>query len=98
MTRRRVSVHLALAFDARCVVGHLARAVAGLAPVVTAGTHLIREEYARRVSTSGLQPSVSLVSSGRHIPIGIRSNKSQALLPALASPRVLQIVGWLSDE
>jgi hypothetical protein len=42
------------------------------------GTHLAREDCARRVSISGLQPSASSVAAGRRTPIGTRSERRPA--------------------
>ena len=59
-------------------VGRPARTTAGLVPVATSGTRSIREECARRASTTGLRHSAFIVPAGRHIPIGMRSHEIQS--------------------
>jgi hypothetical protein len=70
--KKKASVRPALAFGARSVVGRPARTTAGLARAAMSGTRSTREESARRASTRGLQPSVSLAPAGRRTPTGIR--------------------------
>ena len=56
--------------------GPPAKTTAGLAPAATHGTPSIPEEFARSVSTSGLQPSASRVSGGRRIRSGMQSDEA----------------------
>ena len=72
LIKRRTSARPVLASDAPSAVGRPPRTTAGLVAVGIRGTRSIREEYAPRASTSGLEHSASLVTAGRHIPIGMR--------------------------
>ena len=76
LIKRKASTRPAHAFDAHSVVGRPAKTTAGLVAVAMSGIRSTREECARRVSTSGLQHSVSLAAAGRHTPIGIRSHET----------------------
>ena len=71
--RRRASTRPALAYDAHYAVGRPARTTAGPVPAAMSGTRSTREDCAQHASTSGIQPSVSLVPAGRHIPTGMHS-------------------------
>jgi hypothetical protein len=66
-------------FDVHSVVGHQARATAGLATAAIAGIRSRRAVCARRAFTSGLPRSVCAVPAGRHILIGIRTDKPIAI-------------------
>jgi hypothetical protein len=87
LIRRNASTHPALAFDVHSVLGRPAKRTAGLVVAVTHGTRSIREECARYASTTGLRRSVSRVPAGRHIPIGIRTDKFRPSLSAICSGR-----------
>jgi hypothetical protein len=68
------------AYAVHCAGGRPAKMTCGLATVATAGTHSIREEYASRVSTSGLRLSASSVAAGRRILIRMRTDKIRRTL------------------
>jgi hypothetical protein len=51
------------------VVGRHANNINGSARADTSGTRSIREEFAQRVFTSGLQPNAYCVRGGRRTPI-----------------------------
>jgi hypothetical protein len=72
LTKRRASTRPALAYDVHYAVGRPARTTAGLARAAMSGTRSTQEESARRASTRGLQPNISLAPAGRRTPTGIR--------------------------
>jgi len=76
-TKRKTSTPMAPESDVRSAVGRPARATAGRAHAATHGTRSIPEECARSVSTRGLQPSVSRVSSGRRTRSGMRLREKE---------------------
>jgi hypothetical protein len=86
--KRRAATPPALAFDVHSAVGRPARTTAGLVPAAMSGIRSIREAYAQRASTSGLQPNVSLAPAGRRIRTGMRSDSGS--LHAAESTKLLK--------
>ena len=72
--KKKASARPALAFDVRSAVGRPARTTAGLVAAAMSGIRSIREGYARRASTTGLQRNACLARAGRHIPTGMRTD------------------------
>lgn len=70
--KRKGLVHPVRAFDVRVADGHLAKETAGLVAAAMNGIRSIREECARRASTSGLPRNVCPAPAGRRIPTGMR--------------------------
>ena len=86
---RKAPARLGHAFGARFVVGHRAKKTFGLAAVGTDGTPLIPGESVRPVFTNGLRHNVFPAGAGRHIPIGMPSERPWSQLVGLAAVAVL---------
>jgi len=78
LRKRRAGSHLARESYARSLAGRPARMIAGLVAAAMSGIRSIPEAFAQRVSTSGLQHSVSLASGGRCTPIGMHTDRNWA--------------------
>jgi hypothetical protein len=86
LIRKEESISPAHASDAPNVVGRLAKKTAGLVTAGICGTPSTLAGYALRASTSGLRPSVSHVSSGRHTRIGMRNELLMLALDGNGGP------------
>jgi hypothetical protein len=91
LIKRKASTRPALAYDVHYAVGRPARTTAGLVAAAISGTRSIREECARRASTTGLRHSAFLVPAGRHIPTGMRSHEIQSHCVSCSEARALRL-------
>src|SRR5215470_16075456 len=87
LSRSRATIRAGLAFDVRFVAGRRARTTAGFARAAMNGTHSMREECARSVSTSGGRPNAFRAAAGHCTRIGITINEFWKKRPLRAADR-----------